>query len=363
MTRYTYENIKTIHLEITDKCNASCPQCGRNKMGGEVNPFLSQTELTIEDIRRMFEPRFVQQLKRLYMCGNYGDPIVAKDTLTAFKYFRNINHNMTLGMNTNGSARTQSWWRELASIIGENGYVRFGIDGLSDTHHLYRKDTNFGKIMENARTFIDAGGKAHWDFIVFKHNEDQVDRAESLAASMGFSSFQVKKTGRFFSNTKNQGKDEQPVHDKNGKILYKIEKPTIEKYQNNSLLKENQLKEKYGSFENYLDNAIVDCKTLKENSIYVSAEGLVFPCCWTANQLYLWYMPEKKGQMWDMINETVKDTNMINAKLHNFKQIVDGRFFRAIQESWTKKSIKDGKLKVCAKTCGNEFDQFKDQYK
>ena len=48
------EKIKAIHLEITDKCNASCPQCARNKLGGAVNPFLPNHELSLQDIKKIF---------------------------------------------------------------------------------------------------------------------------------------------------------------------------------------------------------------------------------------------------------------------------------------------------------------------
>ena len=51
---YTYKEIKTVHLEITDKCNAACPMCARNINGGEDNPQLPGTELFIEDIKRIF---------------------------------------------------------------------------------------------------------------------------------------------------------------------------------------------------------------------------------------------------------------------------------------------------------------------
>ena len=85
---YKYTEIEVVHLEMTEACNASCPMCARNLNGGEVNPYIHNRELYIDDIKRMFPIEFVKQLKRIYMCGNYGDPISARDTLEAFKYFR-----------------------------------------------------------------------------------------------------------------------------------------------------------------------------------------------------------------------------------------------------------------------------------
>ena len=39
-----FEELKMVHLELTDKCNARCPQCARNDCGGPVNPTLPQVE-------------------------------------------------------------------------------------------------------------------------------------------------------------------------------------------------------------------------------------------------------------------------------------------------------------------------------
>ena len=41
---YKYEDIRTVHLEITAKCQAACLQCDRNVNGGEINPNISLDE-------------------------------------------------------------------------------------------------------------------------------------------------------------------------------------------------------------------------------------------------------------------------------------------------------------------------------
>ena len=68
----------------------------------------------------------------------------------------------------------------LAEIIGVNGRVDFNIDGLQDTNHVYRKNTNFEKIIDNASAYIRMGGIAEWNYIVFKHNQHQIDKEEGI---------------------------------------------------------------------------------------------------------------------------------------------------------------------------------------
>ena len=48
-------------------------------------------ELTLDDIKGIFKPKFIKQLKAMQLCGNHGDPIVARDTLEVLQYFREHN--------------------------------------------------------------------------------------------------------------------------------------------------------------------------------------------------------------------------------------------------------------------------------
>ena len=114
---YAYNDIKTIHLEITQKCQAACPMCDRNMNGEGINPHINLDELTLEDCKKIFTPDFIKQLETMYMCGNLGDPIVATDTLEVFKYFREHNPNIWLSMNTNAGAKKAEWWEELAKVF------------------------------------------------------------------------------------------------------------------------------------------------------------------------------------------------------------------------------------------------------
>ncbi|MCY4513476.1 MAG: radical SAM protein [Bdellovibrionales bacterium] len=358
---YQFSEITTVHLEITSKCNVSCPMCLRNISGGAVNPQLPLVELSLEDIKHLFPLSFLKQLKRLYMCGNYGDPMVARDTLEIFQFIREIQPSIHLSMFTNGSGRKTSWWKKLGAVVDQ---VHFAIDGLEDTLPIYRRQANFKKIMESAESYISGGGKAIWDYIVFRHNEHQVEEAGKLAEDMGFDQFVVKKTGRFFSNQKNQVKTSQQVLNKKGEVEYLLEPPENAQYQNRSLQKEEQLSKEYGSIHNYLNQTEIQCRVSKEKNLYVSAEGFVFPCCWIANQLYPWYFKKRSSQIWKFIDQLPEKENSLNGKIHPIKKIVQGDFFQTlVPESWSKKDITKDKLRVCAKTCGKKFTSFDDQFK
>lgn len=386
---YKSNEIKVVHLEITDKCNASCPMCARNINGGEESPQLPNTELSLEDIKKIFKPSFIAQLERMYMCGNYGDPIAAKDTLETFEYFRQHNDKLMLSMHTNGSAKKPEWWSKLAKVLGRKGYVVFSIDGLEDTNHLYRQNTVFSKIMENAKAFIQAGGRARWDYIVFAHNEHQVEQAESLAKTMGFEKFQYKKSARFFSNVSGVTKEMHQAGNRKGQQTALLQAPTNPKYRNSvidqiskfakgeaevkfipSKVKDIELTKQYfhkdlskkKPIEKIWDEAVINCKVAEEKSVYVSAEGIVQPCCWTAGQMYVWYYEPQSTQIWDLINAVEKSS--LNAINNDIEHIIDGLYFQnLIPDSWKKNSCAEGKLAVCSKTCGSKYDAFKEQFK
>ena len=354
---YNYKDIKAIHLEVTQNCQANCPMCDRNMNGKGINPHINLDELSLEDCKKIFTPSFIAQLDTMYMCGNLGDPIVAKDTLEIFKYFRLHNEKMWLSMNTNAGAKNEEWWRDLATCLGRMGAVIFSVDGLSDTNHIYRQGVVWSNVERNMKAFIAAGGRARWDFLIFEHNQHQVEEAEALAAEWGCEKFMKKTTGRFITQDSKKKESHQAV-DKKGNSTTELKKPD-QKYQNNALSKLDVIKNKYGSMDAYYDAAPVVCKVKKENSLFITAEGLALPCCWTAGRMYKWWHKDPKvEQIWDFI----PDISALQAR-NGLEAVFATGIFERIQNSWAKPSCGNGKLKVCAMKCGAEFDPFAEQFK
>jgi len=368
---YKSNEIKEVHLEITQRCQAACPMCARNQEGGDDNPHLTDAELSLEDCITIFPTTFIKQLNKMYMCGNYGDPIVAKDTLDVFAYFRSNNSNMNLSMNTNGGAKDQNWWKELALVLGSKGVVTFSVDGLRDTNHIYRRNVNWDIVERSMRTFISAGGRARWDYLVFKHNEHQVDEAEAFAQELGFESFHAKRSSRVFTNGR-LGKDRK------GEVtLY--EQPVTEKWRNPNIrpgyeqpqpVLISQLNAKPGkapptSDRNKTLNTVeVSCKVKQEKSVYVSAEGHILPCCWVAGEMYnRWWDPNPyTAQTWRHIKLS-GGLAPINAKLHGIDGVLDNaKLFNTIEKSWKLPTVGLGKLDVCCRICDKANDHFATQW-
>ena len=356
---YKYEDIRQIHLEVTQKCQAACPMCDRNMNGAGINPHIDLSELSIEDVENMFTPEFISQLESMYMCGNLGDPIIAKDTLKIFQYFRQHNENMWLSMNTNAGAQPKSWWAGLANTFGRQGAVIFSVDGLEDTNHIYRQGVVWENVERSMSGFIAAAGRARWDFLIFEHNEHQVDEARRLADSMGFERFVPKKTARFVTANTDAKESHQAVS-KKGKATEELKKPS-DKYVNKALTTQQKLIEKYGDMDNYYDAVPISCKVKDQGNLFITAEGLVLPCCWTAGRMYKWWHKDPKvEQIWDFVDKAGLDK--LNAK-QGLEKVFESGIFTDIEDSWNKPSCAEGKLKVCAMKCGKEWDPFGEQFK
>ena len=360
---YKARDIRTVHLEITQLCQAACPMCDRNENGGKDNKHITNSELSLEDCMKIFSPDFIQQLNTMYMCGNLGDPIIAKDTLEVFRYFRKHNPNMWLSMNTNAGARDAEWWTELAKIYDNKGAVIFSVDGLADTNHLYRQNVKWSIVENSMRSFINAGGKARWDYIIFEHNQHQVEQAEQLANHWGCEKFIKKKTARFFSTARNTGKEEHQAQNRKGAETILLRKPK-EEFQNRILSKEQELINLHGSMTKYYDTCSIECKVASEGNIFITAEGLLMPCCWTAGRMYKWWHEDyRTEQIWDFIDNAggKESIDVINNDLIDV--LDNNRLFLDIESSWNLSSLAGGKLQVCSQKCGTEFDVFAEQFK
>ena len=125
-----YNQIQGVHLEISSRCNAVCPDCPRNFRGVDVIDNYPVCDLRLDQIKKIFSVEFLQQLNNILINSNYGDFVTARDALRIVEYFYQINPNLLIEVSTNGSAQPKIW-TELGKTPVRIG---FRIDGLKDTN-------------------------------------------------------------------------------------------------------------------------------------------------------------------------------------------------------------------------------------
>ena len=370
--KFDYNLIDEYQIEVTSYCNAACPQCPRNNFGSGINPYMYLEHLPLSVLDNAFPAALVKQIRQVFFCGSYGDPIMHPDFLDICRMFRKKNPNIWIYIHTNAGFRKPHWWQELAQILDGHGKIDFGIDGLSDTNHLYRRNVNYNTAISNARAFINAGGKAQWNFIIFKHNEHQIEEARAISKEFGFESFLPRKTGRFFKHDTITEMDTWPVKDKFGNHIYDLEVPSKSEHRNKSMLNLSSIKQEYPDISEYFSTTEIFCDALMGNKVAINAEGLVLPCNFFNHNLYDFRFRDPnqlpscnhlsfvdgKNQIQEIIDRFGKDK--LNIKYASLEEIYNNPFWEYIINSW-KKNLKNGRIFECAMTCGKKLTKVWDQ--
>ena len=350
---FKFSELKTLHIELTSRCQASCPMCARNYHSGQENTNLPLDEISVDDFKSIVNTEVLSQIEYIYFCGNYGDPIISNNLLEIVSYCKSQKENIKLGIHTNGSARTPDWWGKLAIALPSEHSVHFALDGLADTHHLYRVGTSFDKILENTKAFISAGGRAEWVFLSFKHNEHQIEEARQMAKDLGFEKFTHKATSRFLE------KPWLDVMNEQGEVLYKIEPPSEHKI---TFIHPNIIK----SYKNVVKTASINCKAINTKSLYIDAFKNLWPCCWIGMIPYTYSKPtdivhEYQTEQSNVINELVTSIggyDSIDLLKNSVKSILENPDWSIVWEKyWNTHS-----LATCAKICGTFPEKIITQY-
>lgn len=339
---FNFKELKEVHLEITNNCQASCPMCARNRNSGLENPLIKLNDWTLDEFKTIMSRQVLTQIAGFYFCGNFGDPILNKDLMEMCEYAADINSNLNIRIHTNGSARSIEWWQDLALVLPKTHRVIFALDGLADTHSLYRVGTSFEKIIENARTFIKAGGQAEWCFIRFKHNQHQEEDARFMASKVGFQHFTVKNSSRFLIEPKVN------VLDKNGKLTHIIESAsdTPLKFIDKKII---------NSYRQITNASVISCYVKKRKEIYIDAFKEVYPCCWLANTPYTYVENDEIAEVrYSMIDqhhrliESLGGRDNLNTLKKSLSDIIHSTEYQTVWEHWWNSE----KLISCARTCG-----------
>lgn len=354
LTRYKYfpmlklQDIRHVQVELTTRCNARCPMCMRNYRGMEYNSGYPITELSLAQFQHIFSPEFLAQLiapepaqdgfvpryhgtRGITFNGNLGDFASAKDAAEIVEYL--VLHKIPVRINTNGSLRNTDWWRQLAQ---PGVVVGFALDGLADTHSLYRQDTDWHRIIANARAFIEAGGSAWWRFIPFDHNRHQEQACRDMAQELGFARFENIHDGR------NTG----PVFSRTGEYSYQIgtdSGPADHKPKIKDLLENHVTWFNHKTIKSPKDTIELNlrCQHKINREIYIAADGSVYPCC------YLGFYPETMHHPGNsQTKQLVRENNALEYDLAHCLA-----WFDRVEQTWKQHSIAQGRLYQCVNSC------------
>mgnify|MGYP001178416666 CR=1 FL=1 len=332
--------ITEVELEISSDCNAACPGCPRTQHIELVKP----TNLTLEQIQTWFpNPKDIQ----FKFCGVLGDPIVNPQCMEITKYL--VDNDAYVAYSTNGGRNNVDWWSELGAtskrLGGDKLKVHFCVDG-TESNYIYRVNTSYKVIKRNMQAYSDAGGKANWIFIVFDHNEHEIEEAKQLANQLGFRF--ATRTGMRNSlndwvakikkkdNTKNKIVTEQKLITTTGSKSHS--KVAVVKKLDEFIQDKNKSQEQT---KQIVDS--IDCKFYHGNEIFIGADSTLWPCCFLYDSDF-----HNRHGIKEKYSVYPKDWNNLN--MHTIDQILSTDYYKhALRDSWDPQH--NLHISRCIRTC------------
>jgi len=170
-------------------CNLRCPLCptGVKDLGREQGKMSWETfTRTIDELAP-----YAYEVN----LHNWGESLLHPHIFEMISYIRD--RNIATNMSSNFNKVTDEKIDQLINSGLE--YLILSIDGVTqDTYSKYRVRGNIDRVLANAEKLIkrreELGSKTpyiEWQFIVFKHNAHEVERARELAEKMGIDRFRV----------------------------------------------------------------------------------------------------------------------------------------------------------------------------
>ena len=182
-----------LHIETTTRCTLACPACPRTTWHNITKRPVAKTDLDVDLLEKFLDCEGGKQITRFMLCGDYGDSIYYPDLLKLIRRFRD---QVSFQIITNGSRQTEKFWRNLAGVLTENDSVTFSIDGLENTNHLYRINSDWHSIMQGMDIMSQSAASIHWKTIIFNFNYNRLDKIKAFAESKG-ATFHAEKTHRY----------------------------------------------------------------------------------------------------------------------------------------------------------------------
>ncbi|MDD5020522.1 MAG: radical SAM protein [Endomicrobiaceae bacterium] len=232
-------------LDTTNLCNLECVWCPT----GQKRNTRTLATMAKEKVFEIFD-KFGPYLKEILLF-NWGEPFLNKDIIEIMSYAKK-KYSLYLVISSNMNVRLSY---EDACKIVDSGLDKFiaSIDGVTQkSYEIYRKKGSISLALDNLKILTKAKRDKKsktpeivWQYLVFKHNEHEIEDAKKLADEIGVDRLEFSKPWC-------------PTDWAS----------TIEQYSNYTA---NKSDKEYKQKEDY-------CNWLW-NSIVINSNGSVSPCC------------------------------------------------------------------------------------
>lgn len=172
-----------VNIEPINVCNLRCPLCptGAGEYGRPTSKMdFSEFKKVIDEIGNyLYEVNLF----------DFGEPFLNEKLLSMIEYAHKKNISTCVG--TNVTLLND----QISEVLVKSSldHLSLSIDGLSsETYSKYRVGGDFDKVIENLKCIVSWKRKLNsplpfieWQFLVFKHNQHEVDRVKQFAQELG----------------------------------------------------------------------------------------------------------------------------------------------------------------------------------
>jgi len=173
-----------LNIESGNICNLRCPLCPT----GAGEPGLKKGFMQFQLFKMVFE-----QLKdklRAINLYSWGEPLLNNNLISIINYVKSSNPRIRITTSTNLNVKDKKLLEDL--LVSGIDEIIVSCDGsTAQIYEKYRVGGDFTLVMENLKFMlgkkkqIKSNTRIIWNFLVFKHNEQELEMARQLAKEMG----------------------------------------------------------------------------------------------------------------------------------------------------------------------------------
>jgi len=205
-------SLQHLRLEASSNCQLKCPSCPT--AAGEIQRSIGGGFLKFDDFKALVDDN--PSLTHIEL-SNWGEIFLNPQIvpLIDYAYQRGIALTATNGANLNTVKE------EALEALAKYHFhhITCSIDGASqETYSVYRKGGNFEQVIETIQkinaykqTYQTDLPRLTWQFIVFGHNQHEIQKAREMAHSLGMDFFAKLSWDQEFSPVQDQNAVQQAI--------------------------------------------------------------------------------------------------------------------------------------------------------
>lgn len=176
------------NIDLTYRCPLACPLCMRANLRSE-NPQIKEamkkkisasSDIALDEFRKLCD-----FFTHMSFVGRLSDSVYHPKFYEILQICSNEYPHNKFSIHTAAHQKNIDWYKKAFELTENNIIWVFGLDGLPDVSHLYRKNQNSQLIYDAMMLGREMGVDIVWQMIIFDFNEHQIEQVKSICQERG----------------------------------------------------------------------------------------------------------------------------------------------------------------------------------